>query len=54
VSSRPDSRNAGRRVLKIAWSLAGDVLVLRIPLGRVVRRIAALQVLAAIKRDLGL
>jgi transposase-like protein len=43
----------GRRGQEIVWSLDGDLLVLRIPLGRVVRRIAALQVLAAIKRELG-
>jgi hypothetical protein len=37
----------------ISWDLVGDMLVLRIPLGRVARRTAALQVLAKIKRELG-
>jgi transposase-like protein len=36
----------------ISWALQGDVLVLRVPLGRVARRAAALKVLAAIKREL--
>ncbi len=37
----------------VSWDLVGDVLVLRIPLGRVARRAAALKVLAAIKREMG-
>ena len=52
MSSRLDSRDAGRRVLKIASALQGDVLIVRIPLGGVARRAAALQVLAAIKREM--
>ena len=37
----------------VSWDLVGDMLVLRIPLGRLARRAAALQVLATIKRELG-
>jgi len=37
----------------ISWAFEGDVLVLRIPLGRVARRVAALQALATIKRVMG-
>ena len=37
----------------VSWDLVGDILVLRIPLGRVARRAAALQVLAEIKREMG-
>ena len=37
----------------VSWDLVGDMLVLRIPLGRAARRAAALQVLAAIKREMG-
>ncbi len=51
--ARLSPANSDRRGLKIASSLDGDTLVLRIPLGRVARRIAALKVLAAIKRELG-
>jgi len=55
-SSRPTRRAAAgarRRGQEISWTLAGDVLVLRIPLGRVARRAAALKVLAEIERELG-
>ena len=51
--SAPRAARTGRRSEAIVWKLAGDTLVLRIPLGRVVRRIAALKVLAAIKREMG-
>ena len=37
----------------VSWDLVGDMLILRIPLGRVARRIAALKVLAASKREMG-
>jgi len=52
-SARRRAAMTGRRSEAIAWSLVGDLLVLRIPLGRVARRAAALKVLAAIKRELG-
>ena len=52
LTRRPAAGSA-RRDQAVSWTLTGDTLVLRIPLGRVVRRIAALQVLAAIKRELG-
>ena len=45
-SARRLAARTGRRSREIVWSLAGDTLVLRIPLGHVARRAAALQVLA--------
>jgi hypothetical protein len=48
---RPTNSGGGREA--ISWTLDGDVLILRIPLGRVARRAAALKVLAAIKREMG-
>jgi len=45
-------QGAGRRVLQIASSLDGDTVILRIPLGRIARRVAARKVLAEIEREL--
>ena len=47
------SVRSARRGQEIAWALAADVLIVRIPLGHVARRAAALKVLAAIKREMG-
>jgi len=49
---RPAART-GRRGEDISWAIDGGMLVVRIPLGHVVRRIAALKVLVAIKREMG-
>jgi len=37
----------------MSWMFFGDKLVVHVPLGGTTRRIAALKVLAAIKRELG-
>lgn len=50
-AGRPRPSGAGGET--ISWALDGDELVVRIPLGRLARRAAALQVLAEIKRELG-
>ena len=46
------SGTAGRSPEGISWALEGEVLVLRIPLGRVARQMAALKVLAKIESEL--
>jgi transposase-like protein len=51
-AGRPQATNSGGGEA-ISWAIEGDLLVLRIPLGRIARRAAALQVLAAIKQELG-
>ena len=51
-ASRPRASSSGGGGETVSWAFEGDVLVVRIPLGRLARRIAALKVLAAIKSDL--
>jgi len=53
TTARRPAISSGGNGEGLSWSLDGDVLVLRIPLGRVARRVAALQALATIKRVMG-
>jgi transposase-like protein len=50
VAGRPRPPGTGGET--VSWAFEGDVLVVRIPLGRMARRIAALKVLATIKSEL--